>query len=235
MPWDDDPSEDASDGSLRVRRRPVQARSEARIEVILDAAADIISRAGLEDVTTTVVARDAGMSIGAVYRYFPDRQGLVLALARRNLDRYMALVGAALRDPHVREWTDALDCGLDSYLVMCAKEPGFSRLRFGGWIEKLMLGESRGRSDVVAEGFASVFVERFGVAPSPDLRMHLLVAIDIADALLTRAFACDPSGDTRLIDECRCLVHDYLTERLEQRPGQDRGEGATGPLPTEPW
>jgi AcrR family transcriptional regulator len=197
-----------------TRRLPVQARSEARIQRILDATASIIAEHGLERVTTTLVAGDAGMSVGALYRYYPDRQGLILALARRNLDHYLHRFEAALRRDDVRTWADALDCAIDTFLYLHAHEVGFTRLRFGGWIEKQILGEPTGTNDSLAESFADLFVEQFGVRRSSDLVFHIQVASDIADALLTRAFAVDPAGDERLIEEARGMLHAYLQDRL---------------------
>jgi AcrR family transcriptional regulator len=218
---------DDSGGDARVRRVPVQARSEARIEQILDTTASIIARAGLEEVTTTLVARQAGMSVGALYRYFPDRQGLIMALARRNLDRYLNQVGAAVNHSSVRTWTDALDSALDVYLRMHAGEPGFTRLRFGAWIERQILGGTTQTSDLLAEGFATLFVDRFGLPSTPDLVFHVAIATDIADALLTRAFADSARGarpDAKLIAECRRIIHDYLRDRVLPRSEPSRAQ-----------
>jgi AcrR family transcriptional regulator len=226
--WDQDirhigpaePCADDAGGDAHVRRIPVQARSEARIEAILDTTAAIIARAGLDEVTTTLVAREAGMSVGALYRYFPDRQGLIMALARRNLDRYLTQVGTAVNRSDVRSWIDALDCGLDVFLRMHAKEPGFTRLRFGGWIEKQILGGTTQTNDLLADGFATLFVDRFGLPSTPDLVFHVAIATDIADALLTRAFAETTDGsppDAKLIAECRRIIHEYLRDRIEPR------------------
>jgi AcrR family transcriptional regulator len=220
-----EPGIDDAGGDARIRRIPVQARSAARIEQILDTAAAIVARAGLDEVTTTLVAREAGMSVGALYRYFPDRQGLILALARRNLDRYLSQVGAAVGRKGVRSWTDALDCGLDVFLRMHSVEPGFTRLRFGGWIEKQILGGTTQTNELLADSFATLFVDRFGLPATPDLVFHVAIATDIADALLTRAFADTTPGtdpDAKLIAECRRIIHDYLHDRIEPRAAARR-------------
>lgn len=75
------------------RRRPVQARSQDTVEVILSAAAQLLSRTGYDRFTTNHVAKLAGVSIGSLYQYFPGKQALVAAL----LDRHVIAFGEQMR------------------------------------------------------------------------------------------------------------------------------------------
>lgn len=67
------------------RRNPRQARSRATYDSILEAAAQVIAREGPQGLTTNRVAERAGVSIGTLYQYFPDKAAIVLAAARREL------------------------------------------------------------------------------------------------------------------------------------------------------
>ena len=67
------------------RRSPKQARSRATWEAIVEAAAQIVERGGAEALNTNEVAERAGVSIGTLYQYFPDKQAILLAAARREL------------------------------------------------------------------------------------------------------------------------------------------------------
>jgi AcrR family transcriptional regulator len=83
--------------SSNQRRSPRQARSRATCEAIAEAAAQILERGGAAALTTTAVAERAGVSIGTLYQYFPDKQAIVLAAARRELaDADLAKRPAAL-------------------------------------------------------------------------------------------------------------------------------------------
>ena len=79
--------------SVTVRHEPVQARAAHRIEALLDAAAAVVVEHGIEHLTTALVAERAGASIGTVYRYFPDRVAVLVALAERNLERLRLAIG----------------------------------------------------------------------------------------------------------------------------------------------
>ena len=73
-----------------LRRHPVQGRSSQRIDLILDTAAALIDESGYGALSPTLIARRAGMSGPAIYRYFADTDAVVRALAMRNLERFLA-------------------------------------------------------------------------------------------------------------------------------------------------
>lgn len=74
-----------SDRSANQRRSPKQARSRATWEAIVEAASQILERHGPEALNTQAVAERAGVSIGTLYQYFPDKQAILVAAARREL------------------------------------------------------------------------------------------------------------------------------------------------------
>jgi len=71
-------------GLGRRRRRPIQARSQATVDFVLEAAARVFKREGFA-ATTNRIAAEAGVSIGTLYEYFPHKQALLLALAERHV------------------------------------------------------------------------------------------------------------------------------------------------------
>lgn len=75
-----------------MRKRPRQARSRATVETILQAGARILSDEGWAGFTTNKVADLAGVSIGSLYQYFPDKLSLVDAIRRQHLDDCLAVM-----------------------------------------------------------------------------------------------------------------------------------------------
>jgi AcrR family transcriptional regulator len=80
------------------RKRPSQRRAEQTVAAILDAVVRILKREGNKAVTTNRVARVAGVSIGSIYQYFPDKQALFIALHERHVEQIDRLIEARLSD-----------------------------------------------------------------------------------------------------------------------------------------
>ncbi len=74
-----------------LRNRPVQARSQARVELLLDVAAEVFEEVGYDSATTNLVAARAGVPVGTLYRWFPDKAALAEALTDRYLSGLLAL------------------------------------------------------------------------------------------------------------------------------------------------
>lgn len=68
------------------RKSPVQARSAASVDAILDATIQVLLRVGPEKLTTTRVAARAGVSVGTLYQYFPNKLALLLAALRLHME-----------------------------------------------------------------------------------------------------------------------------------------------------
>ena len=74
-----------------MRRIPQQTRSQQRVDMILDAAADLFAEVGYESATTNAIAARAEISIGSLYQYFPDKDAILRALADRYLEQLRML------------------------------------------------------------------------------------------------------------------------------------------------
>jgi AcrR family transcriptional regulator len=73
--------------SFQPRKTPIQARSSASVEAILQATLQDLLAVGKERLTTTRVALRAGVSVGTLYQYFPNKSALLQACLRRHMDR----------------------------------------------------------------------------------------------------------------------------------------------------
>jgi AcrR family transcriptional regulator len=72
--------------SLNPRKTPVQARSTASVDAILEATIQVLLSVGKERLTTTKVALRAGVSVGTLYQYFPNKSALLKAILKRHMD-----------------------------------------------------------------------------------------------------------------------------------------------------
>jgi len=81
-----------------IRRRPIQRRARQTVEAVLDAVTKILKREGPSAVTTNHIAEIAGVSIGSLYQYFPDKRAIFIALHERHIEQIDRLVEKTLVD-----------------------------------------------------------------------------------------------------------------------------------------
>jgi AcrR family transcriptional regulator len=74
------------DSHTEARKSPSQERSRRTVKRILDAAARIYHEHGYAGATTNDVADEAGVSVGSLYQYFPNKDALLVALTRRHIE-----------------------------------------------------------------------------------------------------------------------------------------------------
>ncbi len=223
--------------STRIRTEPVQQRSTARVTLLLDAAAALIDEKGIDGLSTSDVATRSGSSVGVVYRYFPNIQFLLRALAARNLERFLERAFPADSFPSGSfssdnsssgssssegaagaRWLERLDQPFDAYVELARAEPGFRALRFGTIIDERFVGRDDSTSGVNANdelvaALVEVLHKRYArLDPSESLLLDLEVAVEAATALLQRAFTTDSEGDPRFIAKAKSITREILTD-----------------------
>jgi AcrR family transcriptional regulator len=97
------------DQQLAPRKAPRQSRSQATVTAILDATARILVESGVAAASTNAVAERAGVSVGSLYQYFPNKDALIAAVHARHGEQMMAVIRRAL--------TKAMDATLDEALA----------------------------------------------------------------------------------------------------------------------
>lgn len=206
--------QETDNSAKTMRREPVQVRSQLRVELLLDTTAAMVDEIGMEGVTTGLLAERAEVSIGSVYRFFPDRISLMRALSRRNFERFAVRYMTALDREDVDDWQQALEVTVTQFVEMHKTEPGFRALRFGDVIDEQLLDGTESNNGVLAESFRVLLVERFGVKDTEDLGLQVQAVTEICDGLLARAFLMDASGDEWMVNECKVVAREYLEQRL---------------------
>ncbi|MFT3928598.1 MAG: TetR/AcrR family transcriptional regulator [Myxococcales bacterium] len=76
-----------TDEKAGIRRAPRQQRSRQTVEAVLDAVERVLKREGADAITTNRIAEAAGVSIGSVYQYFPDKRSIFTALHQRHVEQ----------------------------------------------------------------------------------------------------------------------------------------------------
>jgi AcrR family transcriptional regulator len=81
--------------AFEPRKTPVQARAAVTVEAIFEATIQVLLSHGADRLTTTRVAERAGVSVGTLYQYYPNKQSLLFAVLENHLDKVASAVAAA--------------------------------------------------------------------------------------------------------------------------------------------
>lgn len=108
---------------ITPRRRPVQARSRERVNSILSHAAAIFHEVGVDATSMSAIARQSGMSLASLYRYFPNKAAIVKAIAERHVERMESALEERLEALDLMEAVDVL---IDLFYEFYRTEPAYS-------------------------------------------------------------------------------------------------------------
>lgn len=189
------------------RKRPMQQRSRELVERILDAAARIFDAAGYHDTTTNHVADEAGVSVGSLYQYFPNKDALLVGLADRHLDEVIPAIEALAAQLRA-ERPDAATLS-HTFITAVAELNRSNRLH--GLLWAAPRTEALGaRIDALEAALAAVVewhLVRLGHAPT-DAARRATMLVTVFDAAI---HAVDHAGDRdRQIDELVRLATLYV-------------------------
>jgi AcrR family transcriptional regulator len=193
------------------RKRPRQRRATATVHAIVEAAARILSDQGEHALTTNRIARRAGVSVGSLYQYFPNKHAILRALVEREIERVERLRPALLDDrcaPLEARMRAAVDWQMDVH----AAHPelyGVLRALLSGLLPPRTRAELRaGRSARIRRTVASAPMDR-----GRDLDVVAFVVDTCLDALTDAAARrADGPRSEALRSEIATLLTRYLRD-----------------------
>jgi AcrR family transcriptional regulator len=113
-----------------ARRLPRQRRAQQTVDAVLDSVTRLLKRGGLRAVTTNRIAEVAGVSIGSVYQYFPNKQAIFNALLDRHLDQIGRLVEEKLAEHEGAPLDDVVRALVEGMVAAHATDPALHDLLF---------------------------------------------------------------------------------------------------------
>lgn len=106
-----------------VRRQPKQRRARQTVDAVVEAAVRVLKREGSDAVTTNRVAEVAGVSIGSVYQYFPDKNAIFVALHQRHIEEIDRLVETKLLEHAASSIDDLIGAMVEAMIDAHANRP----------------------------------------------------------------------------------------------------------------
>jgi AcrR family transcriptional regulator len=209
-----------------LRRKPKQERSRALVERVLDTTDGLLAD-GLHpaELSTTAIASAAGVSVGAVYQYFPDTESIIAAVAARHIDSSNDLMDAAVAAIRA-DGEDPVGTMVDLFAARYRSEPGYRALWFGPHLNERIQAADRAGKEMIAAKLREAFAEPGTTWPALDLRDdEARAAVYAVDSMLQEAFRRDPAGDPKLLEEAKRMMRAYLA-RVATDSRQEADDGS---------
>jgi len=179
---------------LQPRKEPRQARSRAMVDTILDAMSRVLVERGYAKTNTNLVAESAGISVGSLYQYFPNKDALIFALRERHVSRMLALFeDVAAQIDGAGSLRDDFEALIDALVAAHLLEPELNRIleeEFPAY-NLPVSGEVRQR---FFDAIRGVLQKHRGVVTPPDLDVATFVIQRMLKALINAVVLTGPGG-----------------------------------------
>jgi len=202
---------------LTPRRKPSQERSRDRVERILDATAALLIDTAADKITTAAIADTAGVPIGSVYQYFPNKLAILAELARRVMEEVDAKTASLIAaDFGVLPWDQAIDRAIDATMEGYAEQPGYLQLL----LSIRPTPEFRAITDESNQRVAAMLAFHpalQSLIPPDRIELVTRAAIQAANSLQDWALSeDDPLRRNRIISEMKTLLKGYLAVYMDE-------------------
>ena len=196
-----------------MRTAPVQERSNDTVQQIFAATSALLGKMPLDQITTSRIASEAGVSIGGLYRFFPDKQSIIDAIAVRSVEEFRSAVERRLEEKGSVDPREFLDLVIDAYVAFLDARPDFRTIALGRYVSP-GTRERQVAADVGPAALVKSFVASLGIQESSDLselNLKIRIATETGDRLIAFAYSQATADErARVIAEMKHLLAGYL-------------------------
>lgn len=202
---------------------PLQARSRARFDAILDAAAILFADHGYEAVTMDAIAKRAGTPIGSVYQYWEDKRAVFGAISARSALRgkeafeTLVVPMIAARGKKLPPFGTTLDAVIDGFALLSMTDPTLRAMNRNLGHAGARLEDELAVHRLLIQKSAEI-LERYAPRSTPKVRER--VAMTLVDSVTTALVLMELRGRAegqRQLEEVKHMVKLYAMDRLGVR------------------
>jgi AcrR family transcriptional regulator len=198
---------------LSPRKAPRQSRSQATVTAILDATARILVERGFAQASTNAIAERAGVSVGSLYQYFPNKEALVAALHARHGDQMTAVIQRALTRAMDATLFDALAGLIEATVEAHRVDADLHRVleqQLGGMDLETMHEEYL---DVMEDRIVALLSRHRAEITAPDLKLAAFMLMNASHGLIHAVVLQRPRGVSlkQATQEIAVMTMAYLT------------------------
>lgn len=198
-----------SNMNATVRRVPVQERSNETVQQILRAASELLAAETPDQLTTSRVAQAAGVSVGGLYRFFPDKQSILDAIAVKHVEDLRAALEKKLSVELPEDGGVLLSMIVDAYVAFLDDRPDFRSIALGRHISTATRDEHAG-PDVGPAALVKKFVlDQIGMDVGA-LDLKIRIASEAGERLIAYAYEQPRQNRAAIIAEMKAMLTSYI-------------------------
>lgn len=197
---------------LSPRKAPRQSRSQATVTAILDATARILVERGYAAASTNAVAERAGVSVGSLYQYFPNKEALVSALHTRHGEQMMEVIQRALTKAMDATLEDALSGLIEATVEAHRVDADLHRVLEEQHGDKDVDTMHQEYIDVMEDRVVALLARHRAEITAPDLKLAAFMLMNAAHGLIHAVVLQRPKGVSlkTSTQEIVCMMRAYL-------------------------
>lgn len=203
------------DVGVSLRRRPTQRRSIETFDRLLDTTARLLDEVGFDGFTTNLLAARSGISVRAIYRYFPNKHSVVVTLAQRMSQAWLDAVNLiGPFDDVTIDWRQQWSSYIDGFVAAVDATPGATAVLASMRSDPELRAIDDVANRAYIEGIADALTSRSPAISNKDATTVATVLMRSTVAILDDAFVADPASAHRLVAVMKtmhtALLADYL-------------------------
>lgn len=180
--------------TVSPRKSPRQARSQATVGAILDAAARVLVERGYAATNTNLVAERAGVSVGSLYQYFPNKDALIAALHERHVREMDEVTERAITESEGLDFDAALTMVIEGLVDAHRVEAGLHRVLETQLAGLDMLDDRDDVEAKISEQIRRLLGRYKSELRVPDLRLAIYMLLHALHGLVHAVVHERPSG-----------------------------------------
>jgi AcrR family transcriptional regulator len=198
---------------VKQRKSPRQARARATVAAIVEATIQLLLKEGYDRFTTARAAERAGVSVGSLYQYFPNKAALACAVIDRCCEDFLVGFERALSDQRQATLAECVRAIVDVTLGSNRLTPDLHRI-VNDLAPRMGVADRTGRVSRTAANIIETMLRKHSdeIAPEIDLAMAATIIETVLEALTHRVLLANPATgrDGRLAEEATRLITQYL-------------------------
>jgi len=199
----------------RMRTKPTRAKGEETAARILEATGVLLETQGYDALNTNRIAEAAGINIATLYKYYPNKQSILIAMTKRNrggwleaASQSMASIGAGA------DWRATLEAIMDFAAQRRINQPGGKAMRLAMRLSPELQPFDREETIETASFLSKLLVARGGLDPAYAEQVGR-VAVEIATSILDLSLFDQSPGDEVFLEEAKGAICRYLEPHFE--------------------